>query len=63
MNEYNSTIVRARKFLNLGNAFAYEDLMIAAIKECDTSIDKEYLIKEGKRDGYSFRHFGLRSPV
>lgn len=60
MNTVQSTVKRARKFLNLGNDLAYEGVMIQAIKDSDTSEETESLIRAGKSDGYSFRQFGLR---
>jgi len=59
MNEINRTIMRARRYLSLGNEVAYEDEMIQCIKESH-DVDAEYIIKAGKRDGYSFRQFGLK---
>ena len=60
MNALDSTVKRARKFLRLGNSLAYEDIMIKELKGCSESEDTEYLIKAGKRDGYSFRQFGIK---
>jgi len=62
MDSINRTIVRARRFLRLGNGRAYEDEMIQCIRESNVE-DVEYLIKAGKRDGYSFRQFGLKVKV
>ena len=62
MNNIKRTLMRARRYLSLGNELAYEDEMIQSIKE-SSSEDAEYLIKAGKRDGYSFRQFGLKVKV
>jgi|TARA_R110000737_G_scaffold243667_1_gene254711 hypothetical protein len=49
----------ARHYLRLGNEQAYQTEMISLLKT-SYGDDKEFIIKQGKRDGFSFRQFGLR---
>tara|TARA_R100001377_G_C3082046_1_gene72773 strand:+ start:152 stop:337 length:186 start_codon:yes stop_codon:yes gene_type:complete len=53
------SIKLARHYLSFGNEEEYQANMISLLKT-SYGDDKEYIIKQGKRDGFSFRQFGLR---
>jgi len=50
----------SRRLLKLGNSSAYQESMINNIRGSVSRETKEILIKAGKKDGYSFRQYGLR---
>lgn len=53
-------IKASRRLLKLGNSSAYQQSMINNIRGSLSEETKEVLIKAGKKDGYSFRQYGLR---
>jgi len=59
-NQTIELIASSRRLLKLGNSSAYQQSMINNIRGSVSKETKELLIKAGKKDGYSFRQYGLR---
>jgi hypothetical protein len=47
----------------MGNESAYQREMIVSIRESMDDETTEILLKAGLKDGYAFKHFGIRSKV
>ena len=58
IQDIQEVIKRARNYLRMGNESAYQ-----RIRESMDDETTEILLKAGLKDGYAFKHFGIRSKV
>jgi|TARA_R110000803_G_scaffold60689_1_gene120062 hypothetical protein len=63
MTNIQEVIKQARHYLRMGNESAYQREMIVSIRESMDDETTEILLKAGLKDGYAFKHFGIRSKV